>query len=293
VTPTSTVYSAPKPTTTPVPSATASATATNTATATPAATSTSTPTATPTFTPSPTPCGPPWGYVTYIVQPGDSWYGLAARIGTPINDLLFANCATISTMLFSGQSIYVPHLPPPTWTPVPPTPTTTPTPTFTPSPTIAAPPIVIAAVEAAPSASYYGTGSAKYGSDCPGSDVTFRVYIQPAVGDAQVNIAYEYVSGWSSGGAQIAPAIDQGNGLYMASINNTWAQAAAVLKGDNGEIRWYATAVDAQGSSVKSDYHFNKVLPCPSTPIPTDIPTAAPREIPTETPTDTPTITLQ
>ncbi|MBN1935510.1 MAG: LysM peptidoglycan-binding domain-containing protein [Anaerolineae bacterium] len=111
-----------------------------------------TPTRTPTFvlpTITPTQCvvRPPAGWVSYIVQSGDSLYDLALRHGTTIYEVQQVNCLS-SGAVYAGQQLYLPALLPtatPTWTLVPsatltlpvetPTPTTTPTTETTPTAT--------------------------------------------------------------------------------------------------------------------------------------------------------------
>jgi LysM repeat protein len=77
-----------------------------------------TPTATPTPTPSPSPtyCYPPVGWSSYLVQPGDTLYGLAQQYRATSSDLLQANCMGMDN-LPPGQMIYLPpaqtiYLPP-------------------------------------------------------------------------------------------------------------------------------------------------------------------------------------
>lgn len=94
----------------------------------PPVTPTPSPTAT-AFTPFPTsiPCGPPIGWVTYIVKPGDTLSSIARATGTTVEMLKFANCL-VSDVIKAGQPLFVPRLPVPT-------PTRTPFPTFTPTST--------------------------------------------------------------------------------------------------------------------------------------------------------------
>jgi LysM repeat protein len=100
----------------------------------------------PTFYASPTPppytCGPPFGWVVYIVRPGDTLYSLSLRFGTGIYAIRQANCLPDYNTIYAGQALYLPPLAPVlTFTPTPshtPTPmeTFTPTPTPTPTPTV-------------------------------------------------------------------------------------------------------------------------------------------------------------
>jgi LysM repeat protein len=97
----------------------------------------------PSPTPSPIPsylvsatsvsCGAPKGWITYIVQPGDTLFRLSTAYGITINRLQQANCMGSSTLLKTGQVLFVPP-----WTPQPPlyvSPTVAATPTYPPLPT--------------------------------------------------------------------------------------------------------------------------------------------------------------
>jgi LysM repeat protein len=75
--------------------------------------------------PTTVPCGPPWGWIFYTVQYGDTLYKIAVTYGVTVADLQFANCLGSSTLIRVGQKLYVPNVPvivptiPPTWTAVP------------------------------------------------------------------------------------------------------------------------------------------------------------------------------
>jgi LysM repeat protein len=83
--------------------------------------------------PAPTPthiaCGAPSGWVTYIVQPGDTLYHIADLYRVTVTQLMNANCLT-STVIYVGQRLYVPNVA--TSTPPFVFPTATPTETATP-----------------------------------------------------------------------------------------------------------------------------------------------------------------
>jgi LysM repeat protein len=71
-------------------------------------------------------CGPPSGWVIYIVQKGDTLYGIAVQSGVSVAQLQWANCLGNSTTVRVGQKLYVPRLPqgkPPTATQKAPKPT--------------------------------------------------------------------------------------------------------------------------------------------------------------------------
>jgi LysM repeat protein len=102
-------------------------------------------------------CGPPSGWVIYIVQRGDTLFSLSLAVGASVTQLQQANCLGKSTLIVTGQQLYVPRLPikTPTLIPTspivpsltpPPSPTATPTqlpptPTTPPLPTSTIPPL--------------------------------------------------------------------------------------------------------------------------------------------------------
>jgi LysM repeat protein len=55
-------------------------------------------------------CGPPAGWITYIVRPGDTLYSIALRYRVTVSQLMFANCLN-GTIIYSGQRLYVPNVP--------------------------------------------------------------------------------------------------------------------------------------------------------------------------------------
>ncbi|MGB8215291.1 MAG: LysM peptidoglycan-binding domain-containing protein [Anaerolineales bacterium] len=88
-------------------------------------------------TQTPVPCGPPYLWIVYIVQPGDTLYHLSQAYGITVAQLQAANCMGDSTLLHTGQALYVPpwamHTPTPT---VPGLTTPTSAPVYTPYPTL-------------------------------------------------------------------------------------------------------------------------------------------------------------
>jgi LysM repeat protein len=98
----------------------------------------------PAFKPTPTtgPCYPPYNWMVYIVQPGDTLGSIAYRYGISVYTLMVANCLS-TTYIYYGQPLYVPPFYPfvtppstpiiPTFTPTPPI--GSPTPTILPSET--------------------------------------------------------------------------------------------------------------------------------------------------------------
>lgn len=115
---------------------------------------------TPTVTASPRPgmtvtatpgCGAPEGWIIYTVKPGDTLFRISVAYYTTVKKLQYANCLGSSTLIRTGQKLYVPNVrtatprvtatqtnPPatPTDTPVTVEPTTAvPPETDTPSPT--------------------------------------------------------------------------------------------------------------------------------------------------------------
>jgi membrane protease YdiL (CAAX protease family)/LysM repeat protein len=83
-------------------------------------------------------CGPPSGWVVYRVRPGDTLWSLSRALGIPLDRLRSANCLKGNSVIYAGQPLYVPFLPPL------PLPTSTPRPvaTATPLPPTATPPPV-------------------------------------------------------------------------------------------------------------------------------------------------------
>jgi LysM repeat protein len=88
------------------------------------------------------PCGRPPGWVSYVVQSGDTLYSLAVELNVTVYQLQVANCMIGQTTIHTGQALWVPRLPvrttptlteEPTDTEVPPTETSEPT--DTPEPT--------------------------------------------------------------------------------------------------------------------------------------------------------------
>jgi LysM repeat protein len=87
------------------------------------------------------PCGPPFGWVYYTVQPGDTLYHIAQLFGITVSELMYANCLSDS-YIRAGRSLFVPYVPTPnptsttrpSKTPKPPTPTRLP-PCITSTPT--------------------------------------------------------------------------------------------------------------------------------------------------------------
>ncbi len=57
------------------------------------------------------PCGPPFGWILYTVQPGDTLYSLAKYYGVTVAQLQQANCLGDSTLILAGRVIYVPNMP--------------------------------------------------------------------------------------------------------------------------------------------------------------------------------------
>lgn len=85
-------------------------------------------------------CGKPAGWVAYRVRSGDTLYSLSRLTGVSVYQIQQANCLGASTLIVTGQYLYLPFIPvfptlPPiaTWTPVLPTVAITSTipPTFT------------------------------------------------------------------------------------------------------------------------------------------------------------------
>ncbi|MBN2007520.1 MAG: LysM peptidoglycan-binding domain-containing protein [Anaerolineae bacterium] len=65
----------------------------------------------PTLSPSPTACVPPVNWILYVVQRGDNLYRLSVNTGTSVAQVKQANCMT-EDVIYVGQSLYLPKLPP-------------------------------------------------------------------------------------------------------------------------------------------------------------------------------------
>jgi LysM repeat protein len=61
---------------------------------------------------TPIPCGPPWGWVIYIVRPGDTLFRLSLAYGVSVPQIQFANCMGSSTYIRYGQTLYLPYVRP-------------------------------------------------------------------------------------------------------------------------------------------------------------------------------------
>jgi LysM repeat protein len=194
---------------------------------TPTPTSTPTDTSTPTVTPSPTCAPPPQGWVTYVVQKGDTLPSLAQSLHTTEYMLRLANCLQ-SDILIPGQLLYVPRLP---------AGGTTPPPRIT--------GIRIIAYSAKPEQSYYGSGTALI---CPTAIVAFRVTIDHPENAAEVTIVYRYEAAGAYEPWRTARAARDSGDVFSARIdNNANDQARQALDNQDGRIRWYVRAVDRDG----------------------------------------------
>lgn len=63
------------------------------------------------------PCVIRTDWQTYVVQPGDTLFRIANRVGSTVNDLALANCLDNTNAIFAGQQLRVPRLPVPPVTP--------------------------------------------------------------------------------------------------------------------------------------------------------------------------------
>lgn len=62
----------------------------------------------PVLTETPVPCGQPYAWTVYRVLPGDTLYHLSQIYGITVAELQRANCLGSSTLLHTGQILYVP-----------------------------------------------------------------------------------------------------------------------------------------------------------------------------------------
>ncbi len=68
------------------------------------------------YAPSPTPsvyeCGPPAGWKTYRVKSGDNLFRIGLAYDLTVPEIQFANCLGNSTLIITGQILYVPNVSP-------------------------------------------------------------------------------------------------------------------------------------------------------------------------------------
>ncbi len=79
-------------------------------------------------------CGVPYGWVAYRVRSGDTLYSLGSLTGVSVYQIQQANCMGSSTVIVTGQLLYLPFIPL-----IPVNPTATPVPTWTSAPPTLAP----------------------------------------------------------------------------------------------------------------------------------------------------------
>jgi len=56
------------------------------------------------------PCGPPSGWIIYIVKPLDNLFQISNLYQTTVPEIQAANCMGTSTLIITGQSLYVPNV---------------------------------------------------------------------------------------------------------------------------------------------------------------------------------------
>jgi len=56
-------------------------------------------------------CGPPDGWFSYLVQPGDNLFRLSQELSVTITDLQLANCLGNSVLIRAGEKLFVPFVP--------------------------------------------------------------------------------------------------------------------------------------------------------------------------------------
>lgn len=59
--------------------------------------------------PSPSPSPSPSGYTTYVIQPGDTLSGIAARFGTTVSELASLNGISDPNLIYAGSTLKVPE----------------------------------------------------------------------------------------------------------------------------------------------------------------------------------------
>lgn len=102
---------APVPTAQPSPTSVPASPTPTTQVDSPTATS-SVPTPAPTAIPQPTPCQPNQNWAIYMVQVNDTLSALGQSTGVSVEEIQRANCLA-GTMIFAGQPLYLPFVPPP------------------------------------------------------------------------------------------------------------------------------------------------------------------------------------
>lgn len=121
----------------------------------------------PTYTQQP--CGPPFGWILYTVQPGQTLFGLSLEFGVSVYQLQRANCLS-GTFIYAGQPLYVPNLPTRTAT----RPANTPTQPITPPATSTTPPTTTPTTADSPTPSITAT-------DTPTSTPTITLTPEPTL----------------------------------------------------------------------------------------------------------------
>jgi LysM repeat protein len=56
-------------------------------------------------------CGPPAGWISYLVQPGETLFSISLRYGISVPQLQSANCLANATYIRYGEILYVPNVP--------------------------------------------------------------------------------------------------------------------------------------------------------------------------------------
>jgi LysM repeat protein len=175
------------------------------------------PVSTATHIPQPAPCYHPAGWATYVVQSGETLYQVGLKFGATATILQNGNCMGRSLLIYTGQVLYVPNVPPTilnvVLTPDTPQPgiTLIPTdvPTIEPTPTPQTPSLTPTPVDAP---SYFNNPTAS-ASSCA---LSFSVAASDADGIEAVKVVYSINNVKS-----VLAVTSQSQGVYMYSTTLT------------------------------------------------------------------------
>jgi hypothetical protein len=175
------------------------------------------PASTVTRIPPPVPCYHPAGWVTYIVQSGETLYQVGLKFGATTIALQNGNCMGRSLLIYTGQVLYVPNMPPTilnvVLTPDTPQPGVTliPTdvPTIEPTPTPPTPSLTPTPVDAS---SYFNNPTASANS----CTLSFSVSASDADGIEAVKVVYSINNVKS-----VLAVMNQSQGVYTYSTSLT------------------------------------------------------------------------
>jgi LysM repeat protein len=200
------------------------------------------PISTATRIPPPVPCYHPAGWVTYVVQSGETMYQISLKFGATTAALQNGNCMGRSLLIYTGQVLYIPNVPPTilnvVLTPDTPQPGVTLIPTdipaIEPTPTLPAPSFTPTPVDAP---SYFNNPTAS-ASSCT---LSFSVSASDADGIEAVKVVYSINNVKS-----ILAVMSQSQGVYTYSTSLTQNTAPSDV------INYYFKVYDRLGHITES-----------------------------------------